>query len=343
MAQETAHPKYPLLFSPLPLGAVTLRNRIVMPPMTTAMGVAAERARAFYAERAKGGVGLIIVEGTNVEHFHEPEFQAGLAALAEAIHKHGAVVVMQLFRGNKFADQEAAVSEGDGIRAATTAEVAAMPGEFAAAAAASEKAGFDGVEVHGAHGFFFNQFFSPRFNRREDQYGGTLTNRMRLGAETVRAIRQAVSPGFLVFYRHTPAEYFEDGYDLEETLAFVPELEAVGLNVIDISPSSAPDPAPHAGLAAAVREVAHVPVIAVGGMNEPAVAERALKERKANLVAIGRGLIADPEWPNKVREGREDDIICCLQDEKGCLGNLSKGHPIACTANPRAGFEFHED
>jgi 2,4-dienoyl-CoA reductase-like NADH-dependent reductase (Old Yellow Enzyme family) len=343
MTAFSLHPKYPLLFSPLPLGAVTLKNRIVMPPMATAMGVDTERACAFYGTRAKGGVGMIILEGTLVDNFRAPDFCAAVARLAEAIHANGAAAVMQLYKGSQFNGEDVAVSAIDNIRAITTDEAASIPMAFGEAAAACEQAGFDGVEVHGAHGFFFNQFFSPRFNRREDRYGGNLLKRMCLGIETVAAIRQAVKPAFLVMYRHTAAEYVEDGYDLQETLAFIPELEKSGLNVIDISPSTAPEPAPHAGLAASVKAVAKIPVIAVGGMNDPAVAEATLREGKANLVAIGRGLIADPEWPNKVRDGREAEITCCIGDNEKCFGNLGKGVPISCTQNPRAGFEFHEE
>jgi len=343
MPESVAHPKYPLLFSPLPLGAVTLRNRIVMPPMATCMGVTSERARLYYAERAKGGVGLVIVEGTVVEHFREPEFKAEAANLAKAIKAHGAAAVVQLFKSNHINGEEVGVSESDGLRAATTAEVASIPGAFAEAARACRQAGFDGVEVHGAHGFFFNQFFSPRFNRRADEYGGSLLNRMRLAIETVLAIRQAVGASFLVFYRHTAVEYVEDGYDLPETLEFARELERAGLNVIDISPSSAPEPAAHAGLAAAVKEVVRIPVIAVGGMSNPVVAERTLREGRANLAAIGRGLIADPQWANKVKEGRKSEIVECIQDNAKCFGNLAQGIPISCTQNPRAGFEFHEE
>ncbi len=343
MTELNAHPKYPRLFSPLPLGRVVLRNRIVMPPMLTMMGANSDRARTYYAERAKGGVGLIIVEGTGVQHFGDPAFVEGMAKLAEAIHTHGAAAMVQLVHGHRFAEEEVAVSATEEIRAATTEEVASIPPAFAAAARACEKAGFDGVEIHGAHGFFFNQFFSPRFNHREDQYGGSVTNRMRLGLETVQAIRAAVSADFLLFYRHTAAEYVEDGYDVAETLTFAPELQKAGVNVLDISPSSAPDPAPHAELAAEVKRAVTIPVIAVGGMNDPEVAERTLREGKANLVALGRGLIADPQWPNKVKEGREAEIIQCIQDNEKCFGHLSQGIPISCTQNPRAGFEFHEE
>lgn len=343
MTDSSVHPQYPLLLSPLTVGTVTLRNRYVMPPMATAMGVASERARAFYAARALGGAGMVIVEGTSVNHFRDPEFNDGIARLAEAIHAGGAVAVMQLYRGATFNGDEVGVSEGDGKRAVTTEELNAVPEEFAVAVHACRQAGFDGCEVHGAHGFFFNQFFSPHFNKRMDAYGGTLQNRMRLGIETVKAMRAASGAGFLVMYRHTPAEYFEDGYDLDETLSFVPELVFAGIDIIDISPSTGPEPAPLAGLAAAVKGVSAVPVIAVGGMNEPEVAEQTLQSRKADLIAIGRGLIADPELPNKVKDGREAEIVKCVKDDAKCFGNLGKNIPIGCTQNPRAGYEFHED
>ena len=343
MNNPDAHPKYPLLFSPLPLGSVILRNRIVMPPMATCMGVTSDQARAYYTARAKGGVGLIIVEGTPVEHFADEAFNKEMTRLADAIHYRGAAAVVQLFKSSHFNGEETAVSEIDNIRAATTDEVASIPDLFARAALACQRAGFDGVEIHGAHGFFFNQFFSPRANRRTDQYGGTIHNRMRLGLETAQAVRQAVGIRSLVFYRHTMVEYVEDGYDLPESLDFVQELATIGVNVMDISPSTAPEPAPRAGLAAEAREVLTIPVIAVGGMNNPKIAEQTLRERKAHLVAVGRNLIADPDWPNKVLTGRESEIITCIEDNTGCYGNLAKGIPINCTQNPSAGFEFHEE
>lgn len=343
MSEAAVHAKYPRLFAPLQLGRVNLRNRVVMPPMATCMGVTSERARAFYAERAQGGVGLIIVEGTLVDHFSDAAFGDEIAKLAEAIHANGTPAVMQLFKSDHFGGEEASVTASGATRAATTEEVASIPAAFAQAAKLCQQAGFDGIEVHGAHGFFFNQFFSPRHNKRTDRYGGSLQNRMRLGIETVQAMRAAVGADFLICYRHTAAEYFEDGYDLPNTLAFAPELVKSGVNVLDISPSSGPEPAAHAGLAAAVKGVVGVPVIAVGGMNDPRVAEQTLAAKKADLVAVGRGLIADPQWPNKVRAGREQEIVDCIQDNAKCFGNLAQGIPISCTQNPRAGFEFHEE
>nr|NIM05790.1 hypothetical protein [Armatimonadota bacterium]NIM23808.1 hypothetical protein [Armatimonadota bacterium]NIM67687.1 hypothetical protein [Armatimonadota bacterium]NIM76197.1 hypothetical protein [Armatimonadota bacterium]NIN05889.1 hypothetical protein [Armatimonadota bacterium] len=153
----------------------------------------------------------------------------------------------------------------------------------------------------------------------------------------------AVSADFLVCYRHSPVDFAgEDGYGLEDTLKFAPELEKAGLNVIDISPSTVPESGPHVNMAAAAKEVTRVPVIAVGGMNNPKVAEDTLSEDKAHLVAVGRGLIADAQWSNKVREGREAEIIECIECNEKCYGNLGQGIPISCTQNPRSGFEFEE-
>ena len=327
------------LFEPLNVGTLRLKNRIVMPPMVANMGVITEQARAYYAERAKGGTGLIIVEATRLRRFESAELVEGLARLAEDVHEGGARLAIQLFLEDRDAkDARIAVSRTDGARAITRDEIQAVPGRFADAARKVRAAGFDAVELHGAHGYFFNQFFSPKTNRRTDEYGGDLEGRMRMGLSCVRATREAVGGDFPVLYRHTAVENAPDGYTTVDTLQFVPELVNAGVDVLDVSPSTGGGV--HAGLAAAVRRAVDVPVIAVGGMNDPDAAERVLQEGKADLVAIGRGLLADPFWSQKVEEGRREEIIGCIECNEFCFGNLSKGVPIGCTQNPRTGHEM---
>ncbi len=326
-----------LLFSPLEVGAVRLRNRIVLPPMKTNMDLAEEQARAWYRERARGGVGLVIVEATPLDQFERGGFGEGLRKLAAAIHDAGAAAAIQLFHPDRIDGEPVAVSAADGRRAVTAEEVAAIPGRFAQAAAMAEEAGFEGAQVHGAHGFFLNRFFSPEHNRREDGYGGDLEEgRMRLGLECTRAVRKACAPEFLVLYRHTAAA----DYPLADSLAFAPELEKCGLDIIDISPSTSGPDADHIDLAAAIKGTVSCPIIAVGGMEDPQAAERALRDRKADLVAIGRALIADAHLPRKWLEGRAGEIIECVKCNSKCFGSLETGTPIGCSQNPDAGLEY---
>ena len=318
--------------------------------MMTNMGVTSDRAMDHYSERARGGVGTIIVEGTGVERFRSKSLTRKLGRLSKEIHKFGAVAVIQLSQWYIFDGCEVAVST------AAAEHIERIIDNLAVAALGAEEAGFDGVEIHGAHGYFFSQFFSPRHNRRVDSYGGSLEGRMRLAIDCLKAMRERVYSDFLLFYRHTPEESVfylengsfnpslwqdgmpvtspvEDGYTLEETLQFVQRLEQNGLDVIDISPSTRRNGV-HAGLAGEVRNVVRMPVIAVGNMDVPEVAEKTLREGRADLVAIGRGLIADPFWVEKVKNHREEEIIRCVRCNEGCFGNALRGIPISCKLNP---------
>jgi len=296
------------------------------------MGVVTEQAIAFYRERARGGVGTVIVEATPVERFEDKAFADGLARLADAVHQEGAIIAVQLIQRNVIDGERTEVSK------VSLEQIQKIKNRFANAAQVAQKAGFDGVEPHGAHGYFLNQFFSPRTNKRIDEFGGSLEARMRMGLQVVKSVRDVIGEEMLIFYRHTP-EQGGDGYTLEDTLKFVVELETTTVDVIDISPSTRSG-GEHAGLAAAVKSKVNVPVIAVGGMNDPDAAEKALNDGKCDLVAIGRGLIADPFWVEKVRKKKDAEITECVECNEKCFGNLSKGIPISCTQNPDASHEY---
>jgi len=298
-----------------------------------------EQALGWYAERAKGGVGLVIVEAVWVDRFSDERFARQLRSLSLKIHEAGAATAIQLFKRPMVGGKPVSICGEAGLRQITTEELAAIPGEFAAAAKAAQNAGFDGAEIHGAHGFFLNQFFSPKTNRRTDAYGGSLEGRSRLGLESARAARQAVGDDFLLFYRHTPEQGAPDGYTLSDSIAFCQKLVAAGVDVLDISPSTRRGSA-HAGLAGAIKKAVSAPVIAVGGMNDPAAAEAALSNGSCDLCAIGRGLIADAHWVEKVKAGKEGDIIACEECNEGCFGRLRSGVPIGCMHNPESGNEY---
>ena len=332
---------YPHIFKPLRIKQVALRNRVVMPPMVTNMmldGVS-EQALWWYFERAKGGVGLVIVEALWVESFRKEAFRRELRGLSEKIHGAGAAAAVQLFKRPLAGGEHVSVCGEEGHRPITTEELASVPAEFAAAAKAVKEAGFDGAEIHGAHGFFLNQFFSPLTNQRPDGYGDSLDGRARLGLESARSVRQAVGDDFLLFYRHTPEETVKGGYSLTDSIAFCRRLVEAGVDVLDISPSTRQGGA-HAGLAAEIKKAVRAPVIAVGGMNDPEDAEKALANGSCNLCAIGRGLIADAHWVEKLKAGKEDDIIVCEECNEGCFGRLRSGVPIGCTQNPDSGNEY---
>ena len=327
------------LFRPLTIKRLNLRNRMVMPPMTTVMDISTLRARKYYRERARGGVGLIIVEGTSIDKFSSVEFVQAISLLSETVHKEGSGIIIQLFQGSRLQSGEViAPSATEVSREATEKEIEEIIEKFAASSFLALEAGFDGVEIHGAHTYFLNQFFSPILNRRNDKFGGTLEKRMNFGLGCLRAIRERIKEDFLVFYRHTPVDWNDRGYTVEDSKLFCHGLEKEGLDVIDISPSFDGSHS-HAEYAGEIKKAMTIPVIAVGGMEDPKKAETALSSGKCDLVAIGRGLIADPYWPKKVREGREEQIIRCMKCNEKCYGNLRKDIPISCTQNRNVGFE----
>jgi 2,4-dienoyl-CoA reductase-like NADH-dependent reductase (Old Yellow Enzyme family) len=327
---------YPLLLGAVEVAGLTLRNRIVMPPMNTAMDTASEQYRAWYAARIRGGVGLVIVDATPVYRVADPAYCERLRPIVELAHGEGVPVVVQVIQPPTTPEGEAlAPASGQGPRAATTGELDAMPGYFATAARNLQAIGCDGIEPHGAHGFFLNQMFSPARNTRTDRYGGSLEARMALGLGIVTAIRDELGEAWPIFYRHTCEG---EGYGVAGSLAFLERLVEAGVDVVDVSPSTRGDR--HCDLAAEVRAGLDVPIIAVGGMEDPVAAEAALAAGKCDLVAVGRQLIADTEWPRKVAEGRLGEAIACTKCNLRCFGNLAKGAPIGCEENPASGHEW---
>jgi len=342
---------------------MTLKNRVVMPPMQVGVGYRSRRAKSYYGERAKGGVAAITVAGTSVDLFVSDEawgrpggldnFAEGAHLLTEAVHQAGAKIGVQLWYGNRFPagmgevdGRGAAVapsSRGD-MRALTIAEIEEIISRFAQATAKAKEIGFDYAEVHGAHGYLFCQFFSPADNQRTDKYGGDLAGRMRLGTECIRAMRQAVGDNYPLYFRLGAWEDRPDGIIVDESAQFAMELEKAGVDVLDISHGaitqldSAPTGRPGdpegtlVPYAAAIKKKVGVPVIAVGRIKTPAFAESVISEGKADLVAIGRQLIADPFWPQKVAEGKEDEIAPCISCNT-CMDTGLRGSGLKCSVN----------
>jgi NADPH2 dehydrogenase len=321
------------MFETIKIKNTILKNRILFPPTYTCMGVDSEVALEYYTARAKGGASVVIVEGTDIELFKKEGFFEKMSILAKTITEAGAAAVLQL-RPHFFSKSDGVwVSEKPGARAISIEEVEESVENFGYAAKMSEKAGFAGVDVHGAHSYLLNKFFSPIENKRKDKYGGSLENRMEYGLEIVISIRKNVSDNFLVFYRHSPVEG-DGGYSIEDSLKFARSLEKAGIDVMDISPGKGPT-GEIAEYAAPFKRVLDIPVMTVNGFNKPGSIEEALESGKCDLVGIGRGLIADPELPLKIKSGSEESIIACIECNKLCYGNIEQGKAVSCVKHKK--------
>jgi 2,4-dienoyl-CoA reductase-like NADH-dependent reductase (Old Yellow Enzyme family) len=306
------------LFTPLQVKNKTLRNRIVLPPMVVNRPLNGREGWEWYGRRAAGGVGLAIVEAANSPLFGKELTAANLRPLADAIHQGGALAAIQIFpfrRGQTTLPAD--LSKRD---------IETLVSQFRLATEICAQAGFDGVEPHGAHGYLLNQFFWPAKNERSDEYGAaTMEGRMRLALEIVAAIRPIIQQaGMLLLYRHTPVRGGL-GYTIDDSLILAGELVKAGVDILDISPAS--DMAPADRAAPFMRF--GVPVIGVNLMDDVSRALEALNEKRATLIAVGRGLIADPDWPNKVRDGRLNDIVACVRCDQ-CHADLRQGIPVGC-------------
>ena len=309
------------LFEPLAVRGKVLRNRIVMPPMVQLRPLTSPEGVAWYRERAAGGVGLAIVEATAVNRFGVELTPESLRPLVDAVHDEGALIAIQLFPLTFDFPSVAPPPTPDEL---SVEQLADIVDEFRCATEICAAAGFDGIEPHGAHNYLINQFFSPEQNTRTDGYGGSVAGRERFAIEIVRAVLPAVrDAGMLLLYRHTPVG---KGYGIDESLPFLGRLVDAGVDILDISPASDAAPgdraAPFTGLG--------VPVIAVNKLDEVDRALEVLTEGRAQLVAIGRGLIADPDWPERVRSGDLAGILQCERCDEGCFGRLRRGEPVEC-------------
>lgn len=372
-----ADPRLPHLFSPLRVKGLELKNRLVMPPMGTRYGSyhcqVTERLRSYYAERAKGGIGLVIVqftfvspEGRNGPYttgLSDDSFILGYRQLVADVHAAGAKVAIQL--AHVGAVGRSAVI---GTRPVAPSAVAATGGEmpkelslegiqqlvesFAQAARRARDAGFDAVEFHAAHGYLLNQFLSPLWNRREDRYGGSVENRARMLVEIVTRTRELLGQDYPIMVRLCADEFLPGGMTIDEGISTARILESAGVDILDVSggigetsAQSVPSNLDGPGgvllpLAAAVRQAVQVPVIAVGKLHQPEAAEAVLAEGKADLIALGRAVIADPYWPVKAAEGRWEEIRPCLTCvAPDCHGRTMRGLDSACVVNPTAGRE----
>lgn len=368
----------PVSLTPMNIHTLTVRNRFVLPGMVTDMavdgGYVTERLLSYYEERAKGGVGLVIVEATSIDvsgktflhglDISDDRFIPGLRLLAERVHSHGAAVAIQLQHGGGRAHPEYShmprrvmgvipgVFEPDNAITLDEAEFARLADAWAKAALRAKAAGFDAVEIHGAHGYLINQFMSPLTNLREDAYGGSFENRMRFPLEVLRAVRKQVGPDFPILFRYSMEEFMPGGIDMEQAVRIAKVMADNGVDMLNVSigigesveyiipPASVPD-GWNADRAAAIKRAvgSRIPVAVVGRICNRKAAENIIASGKADLVAMGRALLADPFLPAKLAEGRDDEILTCIGCNEGCTGMLNECRPISCALNPRTGYE----
>ncbi|MCL2111837.1 MAG: NAD(P)/FAD-dependent oxidoreductase [Clostridiales bacterium] len=365
------------LLESIKINNMELRNRIFMPPMETRLntvdGDVTSEMLDYYAVRAQGGAGLVVVENTFVDAkesrsslissgLYSDHLIRGKNLLAEAIKGHGAAAVIQLSHGGRQCTaaanplQPVAPSTvmcnvtGRMPRELPIAEIHEIEDAFAQAARRAKQAGFDGVEIHGAHGYLVSSFFSPYTNRRTDEYGGSMENRGRLAKEILEKVRAIVGAYFIVGIRMNGSEFYPDGGLTEAESPLLAKMFEPYVDYISVSGSTYETGAlwniaamyvgdgPMVFLADAIKKVVDVPVVAVASL-DAAAAERVLEEGKADMAALGRALIADPELPNKLAQGRAEDILPCCRGNEGCITRFYDGKSIRCELNPACGRE----
>jgi 2,4-dienoyl-CoA reductase (NADPH2) len=361
---------YPHLFAPLDLGFLTLRNRIVMGSMHTGLE---DRARdypklaAYFAERARGGVGLIVTGGIapNRAGWISP-FAAKLSVprevarhrlVTQAVHAEGAHVCMQILHAGRYGYHPFIVAPSRikaPINRFTPSELAPAAideqiGDFARSAQLAREAGYDGIEIMGSEGYLLNQFISPRTNQRTDEWGGSRENRCRFPLEIVRRVRAAVGPDFIIIFRLSGLDLVAGGNTFDDALWLLGELERAGVTLINTGigwhEARVPTIAgmvPRAAfgwVTAGLKAAAKVPVIATNRINDPAVAETMLSDGTADLVSMARPLLADAEFANKAASGRAAEINTCIACNQACLDRIFSGKNATCLVNPRAARE----
>ncbi len=365
---------FPLLFEPITLNKLELRNRIVVPAMhlnCTPGGAVSDQLVAFYRERAAGGAGLMIVGGCVInEKAGGPIFVSimkdedipGLARLAEAAHEHGAAVGAQLYMAGAYS--HAMLIGGEAIsasahtsrytkeecRAMSPEEISQVQDDFAAAARRAKEAGLDMVEILGSAGYLICQFLSPAINQRDDGYGGSLENRMRFGLETIAKVRAAVGDDFCVGIRIAGNDFVPGSHTNEEAAMFARACEEAGVDLINVTggwhetrvPQITQElpPGGFSYLARGVKwAVDKVPVATSNRMHSPELAEAVLARGDADLICMGRPMLADPELPLKAQAGLSRLIRRCVACNQGCFDAIPQMKPVGCMVNPRAGRE----
>ncbi|MCR0997044.1 FAD-dependent oxidoreductase [Serratia rubidaea] len=358
---------YPHLLAPLDLGFTTLKNRVLMGSMHTGLEElpdGPQRMAAFYGERAAAGVALIVTGGIapnrqgvvyrGASTLEQPQQVAHHRTITEAVHQAGGKIALQILHAGRYSYQPHPVAPSalqapiNPFRpsALTPQEIEQTIADFARCAALAQQAGYDGVEVMGSEGYLINQFLVARTNQRDDQWGGSFTNRMRFAVEIVRAVRQAVGREFILIYRLSMLDLVEDGSDWQEIERLAQAIEQAGATIINtgIGWHEARIPTiatmvPRAGFSWVTRKLmgkVGIPLITTNRINDPAVAEQVLADGCADMVSMARPFLADAEFVRKAAEGRADEINTCIGCNQACLDQIFDGKLASCLVNPRA-------
>ncbi len=359
---------YPNLLSPLDLGFTTLRNRVVMGSMHTGLEDRrgdTDRLAAYFAERARGGVGLIITGGyaPNRTGWLLPFASQLLSSsearrhrrITDAVHHEGGKIMLQILHAGRYAYHPFSVS-ASAIKAPINPftpralrNVDGTVGDFARCAALAREAGYDGVEIMGSEGYLINQFVAPRTNKRTDAWGGSPEKRRRFPVEIVRRAREAVGPDFIICYRMSMADYVEDGQSWDEIISLAREVEGAGATMINSGfgwhearvptiVTSVPNGA-FVDISSAVAEEVAIPVVASNRINMPQAAEQILADTHVQLISMARPLLSDPNWVAKAQAGVADEINTCIACNQACLDHAFVHKKVSCLLNPRAGRE----
>jgi 2,4-dienoyl-CoA reductase-like NADH-dependent reductase (Old Yellow Enzyme family) len=377
--------KYPHLCQPITIGRTTFRNRMFSAPMggtdIANDGCIGPKSTAFYELRGKGGAAAVTVsecmvhpatDGAHAYHLDESILNSLACATytADAIRRHGAIPSLELshsgmFAGTYMTDKSRQKSlhqwgpsdtvrfDGVPVKALTKEMIDEIVAAYAHVAGLAKRAGFEMLMIHGGHGWLLNQFLSPLFNHRTDEYGGSLENRCRLAVEVLAAVREAVGPFFPIEFRMSAVEFVEGGYDIEEGVRIAQMVEPY-VDLIHASagtyqktfgithPSMFTEHGRNVFLAAEIKKHVKKPVATIGGLNDPAQMEEIIASGKADVVYMGRALLADPFLPNKVMANKDEDIVRCLRCFT-CMAERAATSTRRCTVNPLIGRELEGD
>ncbi|HET6913783.1 MAG TPA: NADPH-dependent 2,4-dienoyl-CoA reductase [Rhodanobacteraceae bacterium] len=361
---------YPHLFAPLDLGFVTLPNRVLMGSMHTGLEDRArdyDKLAAYFAARARGGIGLMVTGGIapNIEGWLKP-FSGTMSRpwhvprhrkLTRAVHAESGLICMQILHAGRYAVHPFSVAPSKikspitpfTPRALGTRGIERTIRAFVRSAQLAREAGYDGVEIMGSEGYLLNEFLVERSNRRNDEFGGSLQNRMRFPVEIVRRTREAVGRDFIIIYRLSMLDLVDRGQDWEEIVALAKAVEAAGATLINTGigwhEARVPTivtPVPRAAFTWVTRRMkaeVGIPLITTNRINMPEVAEAVLASGDADMVSMARPLLADPEWVNKARAGRTALINPCIACNQACLDHVFENKRASCLMNPRACYE----
>ncbi|NMD63706.1 FAD-dependent oxidoreductase [Rhodococcus globerulus] len=363
-------PQFPLLFEPLDLGFTTLKNRVVMGSIHTGLEDRAkdiDKLAEYFAERARGGVGLIVTGGyaPNRTGWLLP-FGAKLTnkiearrhrRITKAVHDAGGKIALQILHAGRYSYQPFSVSASSikapinpfRPRRLTDRGVRWQIRNYVRCAKLAQSAGYDGVEIMGGEGYFINQFLCERTNKRKDQWGGSSENRRRMAVEIVRRTRRAVGPNFIVVFRLSMADLVEGGQTWDEIVTLAQEIEAAGATIIntDIGWHESRVPtivtsvprAAFVDITGKLEKHVSIPVVASNRINMPETAEEILTRGDAQLISMARPMLADPDWANKAQRGAPDEINTCIACNQACLDHAFVRKHVSCLLNPRAGRE----